>query len=434
MDCSDLRGKRLLLVGGVGPTHDLIGLAHRNGVFLGVTDYNKNTRVKRDADAAYDVDAIDPDALADLYRREGYDGIMTSFSDILSPILARVAETVGAPTPFTVEQLRLSTDKRFFKQKCIEYGVPVPKEYELDPGDEETFQRAELPIIVKPVDGNSSKGITICHTRDELRTACATALAASRCGRVIAEQYLPYDEINVTYVAQDGDIRLAAIHDRYFSTEQNTSVKVPDMYIYPSRYTAMYLEKYNDAVIGMLRGMGIRNGPLFLQACVRDDRVYFYEAGIRLNGCKTYQILEVENGYNTFERLMRFHLTGSMGPRADLDPRFRRWYATWNVIARPGAVVDRYVDLEELEREPWLIHVGRAYYEGDTVPPTSGGTLTQLIARIHLYGDTKEELLRRIAETQERFRVLDPEGRSVLLTPHDVEDLRAKLDYELFDR
>lgn len=428
---SDLTGKRLLLVGGVGPTHDLIGLAHRNGVFLGVTDYNKDTRVKRDADAAYDVNALDADGLERLYLAEGYDGVITNFSDMLSPVVAEVAARVGAYAPFTPEQLRLSTDKKFFKQKCLEYGVPVPREYHVSPGDDASFRDVEYPVIVKPVDGNSSKGVRVCRDETELRAGCENALTFSRSGRVIVEQYLPFDEINVTYIAQDGDIRLAAIHDRYFNTDQPGVVQVPDMYIYPSRYTTGYIEKYNDAVIAMLRGMGVKNGSLFLQACVREGEVFFYEAGIRLNGCKTYQILEVENGYNTFERLMGFALTGSMGPRAALDARFRRWYATWNVVAQPGAVIDRFAGMEELSAEPWLIHIARAYYEGERIPPGTAGTLTQLAARIHLAGDTKEQLMERIGVMQERFHVLDAAGSDILLPPHDVEDLRRRVDYDL---
>lgn len=37
----DLRGKKLLLVGGLNTTADLVFLAHRNGVKIGVADYNK---------------------------------------------------------------------------------------------------------------------------------------------------------------------------------------------------------------------------------------------------------------------------------------------------------------------------------------------------------------------------------------------------------
>lgn len=42
-----LKGKKLLIVGGLSTLSDLVELAHRNGVFVGVADYNKNTFLKR---------------------------------------------------------------------------------------------------------------------------------------------------------------------------------------------------------------------------------------------------------------------------------------------------------------------------------------------------------------------------------------------------
>ena len=41
-----LRGKKLLLIGGLNNTVDIIDLAHRNGVTVGVADYNEKTYAK----------------------------------------------------------------------------------------------------------------------------------------------------------------------------------------------------------------------------------------------------------------------------------------------------------------------------------------------------------------------------------------------------
>ena len=63
MIMTDLRGKKLLLVGGLNNTVDLIDLAHRNGVTVGVADYNHGTLAKSLADYAFDVNAYDEDAM-----------------------------------------------------------------------------------------------------------------------------------------------------------------------------------------------------------------------------------------------------------------------------------------------------------------------------------------------------------------------------------
>lgn len=427
----NLSGKKILLMGGVTPAADLINLAHRNHVFIGVTDYNDNTYVKKIADAAHTVDATDVEAVIALCKKEGYNGVISNFVDMLSPFVTRVAENLGFYVPYTEEQLRLSTDKKFFKETCLKYDVPVPKEYNIVSENDICKADIEYPVIVKPVDGSGSKGISSCYSQKELLAGYDKAMQASRAKNVIVEQYLPFDEINVTYIAQNGDIQLAAIHDRYFNETQEGVVRVPDLYIYPSRYTDIYIEKYNHLVINMLKELGIKNGSLFMQACVKEDHVYFYEAGMRLNGCKTYQILEVETGFNTFERLLNYSLTGSMGTHVTFNPKLSRWYATINVIGKPGARIHHFNGIRELESYPWLIHIARAYHEGEQIPSDSAGTLVQDTTRIHLYANTKEELIERINKTNELYKLIDMNGENIILKPHDTKSILENLDYSI---
>ncbi len=108
---ANLEGKKLLLVGGINLTSDIVELAHRNGVSVGVTDFNHNTLTKKLADYAYDVDALDVEGISKLYTDEKYDGIITQFLDLTSPCVCDVVVIVGGYSPFTKEQLKMSTDK-----------------------------------------------------------------------------------------------------------------------------------------------------------------------------------------------------------------------------------------------------------------------------------------------------------------------------------
>lgn len=427
-----LKGKRILIMGGISPMQDLITLAHRNQMFVGVADYNKGTYLKQLADVSYDIDILDTNKVIDLYKQEHYDGIISNFNDMLLPYIFEVADQVGAYVPYNKSQIKMSTDKRYFKQQCMKYGIMVPKEYSINKLLDQPFNDVIFPVIVKPIDSSGSKGISICRNMDELREGYLNARNKSRTKQAIVEEYIDSDdEVNLTYIIQDGDIQLAAVHDRYFNKQQRDVIRVPDMYIYPSRYINLILMKYNTKIIQLIKNLDIRNGSLFLQGCVKEDCIYFYEAGMRLNGCKTYQILEYENNYNTFEHLLYFALTGKMGGNYNFDPRFKRWYATWNVVARPGARIHRIEGIEELDSYPWLLHNNITYYLGETIPNQAKGTLIQLQSRIHISGNTKEELLDHIRQTYKLYHVLDNNLNEVILTPHDVKDIEKRLNYEI---
>lgn len=428
---NDLQGKKILIIGGINAIADLVELAHKRGIKVGVLDYNKNTYLKSIADYAYDMDALDVDGIVEIVREENYQGIISNFADSLMPYVNEVAQKTNLYTVFNEKQIKLSTDKMFFKQQCVKNGVLVPKQYDFSPDKIDEFSSTAFPVIVKPVDGSGSKGISVCRDVRELKEGYLLAVSQSRNRRVIVEQYLEGDEINLTYIAQDGDISLAAIHDRYFNAEQKSQIRVPDVYIYPSKYVDLFIDKYNDVVIRMLKNMGVKNGSLFMQAFVVGDQVYIYEAGMRLNGCKTYQILEVENKYNSLEHLMNYSLTGSMGEKVIFDPHFKRWYATLNVVGKPGAEKIRFNKIERLQSKEWIISIARSYFDGETIPQNSGGTLVQLVARIHLYADTKKVLLERIQETYDLLDVTDAYGENALCAQHSVYDLRKNLNYDL---
>ena len=128
---------------------------------------------------------------------------------------------------------------------------------------------------------------------------------------------------------------------------------------------------------------------------------------------------------------MALALTGSMGEHVKFNPRFRRWYATLNVLGVPGATIAEVRGEKALSSYPWLVYIARRDGVGHTIPADSAGTLVQDTTRIHIVADTREDLMARVDRANELFRMLDAEGNSVLLKPHDTAEVLRRLDYDL---
>ena len=431
---STLAGKRMLLLAGTNLTIEAIQKAQEMGIWVAVTDYNKDTPAKKIADAAFDVSTTDLDALEALCREQKIDGIFTNWIDAMLPWGAKICERMGFPYPYTLEQIDEYTEKEMFKNLCLKHNVPVPAQYTLsDYSSDEELDKIVFPVIIKPVDSSGSRGISVCYDKDSLTEGIAKAKQYSRSGNIIIEQYIDQDEITVNYVIEDGDVMLTSVHDRYFNTEQEGVIKTPDIYIYPSKYTDTYLKEVDPLVTAMLRKTGLRNGSLFMQACVKDGKVYFYETGMRLNGCKIYHLVDADSDYNALERLIHFAMTGSMGKpgiREKINPRFKAWYSTMSLLARPGTI-ESVEGLETISQWPEILTVSPWHFKGDVITPEMRGTLPQTIVRISLKGDTKEALLDTIKRVYETVKVFDTNGEDMLLTPHDLDDLRQNMNYEL---
>jgi hypothetical protein len=128
---------------------------------------------------------------------------------------------------------------------------------------------------------------------------------------------------------------------------------------------------------------------------------------------------------------MNFALTGSMGEHVQFDPKFKKWYATINVLGKPGSTIARVEGEKALNSYPWLIRIARRDAVGHTIPADSAGTLVQDTTRIHIVADTKEQLMERIDKANELFKLLDENGDSIILKPHDTREVLKALDYDL---
>src|SRR4029078_4528356 len=62
---------------------------------------------------------------------------------------------------------------------------------------EQAFHQLGPPVVVKPVDGSAQRGVTEVRAEGELAGAVDRALAASRSGALVLEQYLDGDEFTV---------------------------------------------------------------------------------------------------------------------------------------------------------------------------------------------------------------------------------------------
>ena len=67
---NNLRGKKLLILGGVQLACSVIKLAQQNGIYTIVVDYNEDSPAKRIADKSYLVSTTDVDGIVELCKEE----------------------------------------------------------------------------------------------------------------------------------------------------------------------------------------------------------------------------------------------------------------------------------------------------------------------------------------------------------------------------
>lgn len=426
----NLNGKKLLILGANPETAGLVKKANEMGVITYVTDYDPMAFAKKFAKVPCNINATDLAELEKLIKKEGINGVLCGVAESLMPTYAKLCKDFGFPCYGDETLFGLFVDKARFKETCRKYGVPVVDEFFLKDYSEASLRSVCLPVVVKPVDSCSSKGISVCKTFEELKNGVEKALSFSKSKKLIIERYMTGEEAIVYYAFQNGEPSLVAMCDRYTNKEQKGVAQLPTSYVFPSKHLEKYVRTVDESVKRMFKMLGVKNGFMFIQSFIDDNGdVKFYEPGYRLNGAQEHYIVNETTGIDAKECLVRFALTGeeadySISKRA--NPRLNGQYGCkLSPLARVGKI-GNLIGLNKISEKEGVVSINPSYENGGEI--MGYGTLKQIVCRFFVVAKTKEDLKSTIDFIYDNFDVLDVNGRSLLMQKFDTGILLR--DYE----
>ena len=398
----EIAGKRLLILGAGLWQVEYIRHARRLGVETWVTDWSPTAAGRPEADHFEPIDLTDADATVAFARRSRIDGVLTA-ADVGVPTAAHVSAALSLPGHS--ETLALdATNKLRMRRRSEALGIPCPVYRAVNSAAEaDSHASGPGPVIVKPVDGWSSRGVRFVADRGELRPAVENALQASRVGQALIEEFLVGTEGSVEALVQDGAVTILGICDKTKST-------LPYRYDLELRYPGAYDDTVWREVEGLARrvvgGFGIVNGIIHIEFLVSGDtgRVYLIEFAIRGCGSKVVtHLMPALTGLDVIRVLIRqaFGLQTSL----HVDPP-RALNGALHFLLFPPGRVTRVRGLDEAGRVPGVIDV--------CVEPAAGDVIDRVVD-----GRSRPGHLLVAAET----------GRAVQQAISRVREL-VRLDYE----
>lgn len=376
MNIKGLENKRLLIIGGTGGENiNIINAAHEMGVFCVVVDRNTDpatTQAKQAADEAWDMDYSDIEALAQKCKECKIDGVMAGYSEPRVVAAAKVSKMLGLSFYATPEQIELTRNKRKFKDCCIKYDIPVPKDYcHGEVPSEEQKNKIEYPVIVKPTDYGGRKGITVCNNREQLDKAIDYALEFSFSNTIIIEEYMAGRELMAIYTIVDGKATLSCLNEKYIIDKGENISGLCNLIANPSKYYDEYIETIDSKIKNFLKQINADNGVAFFQLMATEHGIKVFEMGYRLNGNNDYKDIERFNDISYMKMLISYSLTGSMGDdNAKDNPDFGCCLYTLIKYCHAGTVGK--IDFGKIKERPEIVDVysetsvGRVFKEDRT--------------------------------------------------------------------
>lgn len=415
--------KKLLLLGGAGAHSKVVETAKEMGVYTIVTDYLDDSPAKKIADEALMYNIFDIEDLVAFGEKNKIDGVLGFCIDPTQKPAQVIAERLGLPVFGDAKQVLTLTNKKVFKNFCMQNEVDVILEYQLEDLEKNTMN---YPVIVKPIDSRGSRGASICYDKEAVLDALPAARTASSNGEVMVEKYMDSNQdLTITYLVKDGVPYLISIGDRYSGKEEDNLSRQLICTIQPSRYTEMYMKYVDAKVKKMIQKLGIKNGPVFMQGFVDGKTVRMYDPGIRFPGNEYERIFLKATGINVMESIISYvtggeieNFGGKLSESYKLNGKCAIQYM-FNV--GPGKI-EKIKGLEEIKQFSFVLDVQQRHFEGDIIEAT--GDIRHRAGEISILVDYDAEQMKyAIEEVQKKLCILNEKGENMLISPFDVEML-----------
>lgn len=427
-----LAGKKLLILGGTTASLDLVKNAKEMGVYTIVTDNNETGVAKEIADEAAMVSTTDIDGLCALIKEKNINGVFCGPSEFNIRNLIKVCEKSGLPCYTDMKTWDLCANKDVFKNYCREYNVDCTPEYEIteDTTDEE-LAKIDYPIILKPVDGSSSAGISVCPDASYVREAFKKAMDASTCKRIIAEKYIQNggEIFSVRYMLKDGEAYPYFLMDTYVADPVTRKSLISAFTYAPSKYFDYYMENMDKNVRKMLKGMGLKNGTAFIQSLPCDGKIYFHEMGYRLSGGMIFKLTEPTAHINDMKMMIRCALgeeifTDEEIKKVDVTCKDKK--AAQLMVPLNAGTIGEIIGLEEVKKIPCISDFIQYYHVGGTVEERFIGTLGQHFGRFSFIAATSEEIYEAVEKIQKTLVIKDTNGNEMNTMKFDLGRILLK--------
>ena len=418
----DFKGKKILILAGASVHNKVVRTAKAMGLYVIVTDYLEPhlSPAKQLADESWMYSITDVDAIVDRCKQEHVDAVLSFCIDPAQKPYQQICEKLGVPCYATKEQFDIFTDKRKFKDFCIKHNVDVIPDYTEEDVENDL---AEYPLFIKPSICRGSRGQSVCYTKEEAIEGLKIAKELSSDGKCICEKYMgDKQDIASAFFVVDGEPYMVKFGDRYLGKPEDGLDKQVMCTKFPSDFTPVFEEKVQQRVKDMIKALGIKFGPVFLQGFADGNTMRYYDPALRMPGGDYDLVLKEATGFDTVKSLIHFALTGDtktyFGNPKDC---FKLNGGVGMIICfsvRPGHI-KRVEGLEKLLSGPNVVYGRQIIPEGEDIP--SSGDIRQRVAAVGAYVKNKQEAENFVKNMYDIYHVYDDNGEDMIVSKYEYK-------------
>ncbi|MBR1792798.1 MAG: ATP-grasp domain-containing protein [Bacteroidales bacterium] len=402
--------KALVIAGGL-PQIELIQQLKQRGYQTVLADGSPQAVARPYADTFYHVDVFDTDAIRQIAEREKVDFLITVCADQVLLVVAEVSQQLGLPCYIDNETAQNVSDKLRMKRIFSEHGVPTTHYVEMHRLDWDRLKALRYPLVVKPVDAYSSKGVRRVDHPEQLQQYYEEAHNISRSGGVIVEEYFEGEEVSVDAFVVNGQAKILAITN-------SDKVKDRDRFVifrgrYPAAIPNAVRMQIETVAQQIAEAFQLNNAPLLIQLLHNGKDISVLEFCARTGGNMKYLLIKYSCGVDVIGATI--DITTGQAPQ--LAPVCTTYPIVVNdfVYCRPG-VFDHFEGFDTMEQEGLINEFHAVRLPGTEMRGVTSSS--DRVAGMNIVAQTVDEYNQKLNKINQNVRVVSREGLDIMR--HDL--------------
>ena len=293
--------KKALLVGSSFSAAPIFFTLKKRGLHVSVCGSHESDPCHQYSDSSFFIDYSNRDLLLRLVQTQDFDYLVPTCNDYSYMSSAWVAQQMGFPGFDSYNIATILHTKNTFREMTEKYQLPTPRSIRQKSDLPIKTDSLQFPLLVKPVDSFSGRGVTKVNTESELPAALQAALRSSRDSEVVVEEYVEGGLHSHSAFISKGKVALDFFVDEYctiYPYQVNCSN-------HPSFLSEAIKSAVQVAVNQLASRLGLRDGLLHTQFIADSDRFWIIECMRRCPGDLYGSLVEMSTGVGYVDLFVR---------------------------------------------------------------------------------------------------------------------------------
>lgn len=397
--------KVIVLAGGADQIA-LISELKKRGCYVVLVDYFQNPPAKEYADIHVVASTLDDAKVKEIAQEYGADLICTACTDQALLTVAKVSEELNLPCYISYQTALNVTNKTYMKQRMTQCSIPTSRYITTREVNLSQIADFEFPLVVKPADCNSSKGVIKVHDMVQLEEKLVEAISFSRTRTAIVEEFKEGDEVSADFYIEGSNVK-------YLSATSSLKIKNRNSFTIKSSVYPVITQEQKEKIISLAQDIAdafnLNDCPLLIQMIVNGDEVNVIEFSARMGGGSKYHLIKVLSGVD----IMSKYVDLILGDKPVVNPSDQVKYARMNYVYCNPGILDRVEGFETLLADKVIDKC--FIYKTRGMSITAAATSGDRAAGYLITAESQQELAKKEAVVESVLKVISAEGHDIMI-------------------